>query len=508
MVPLMRTIRGKIILLFLVIVLLPAAPTIYLVGDLVHQSYQVGVNPQVEQALQRGVEFSREVYRLRKQHLSERLAEVVAAAGDAFRRSPPPESSLLPESDDEWRYLAIQVYDPGGRLRWQQGDTLRMSRLSPEHLSEVNQTAGGRMVIGDRRANRFMAIQRLDAPPGGYAVLAAALDSTFLARSDALLRVYQVYRALSLSSASIPGSFLIAFLTINLTIVLATVLIAIWLSRRFTEPLQELVKGTQEIGRGNLDYRIPRRSTDEVGEVVDHFNRMAARLQELQEKTIFLERMAAWQEIARRVAHEIKNPLTPIQLTLQEMVDRYHGGDPEYARLLRECHQIINEELESLRRLVSEFSQFGRLPELNIRMNDLHRIIEEVQGLYPHRNIRLHLDEAVPWLPLDADRIRQVLINLVENAIEADPQNRPIDISTRRKGDWVEVEVEDRGAGIPRELQGQIFRPYFSTRKQGTGLGLAIARKMIEEHGGSISVESHVGEGTRFRFRLPVRSPK
>nr|NIR49760.1 HAMP domain-containing protein [candidate division KSB1 bacterium]NIT72093.1 HAMP domain-containing protein [candidate division KSB1 bacterium]NIX71773.1 HAMP domain-containing protein [candidate division KSB1 bacterium] len=154
-------------------------------------------------------------------------------------------------------------------------------------------------------------------------------------------------------------------MSISLVVILITVALAIWISRRVTQPLGELVKGTQELGRGNLDYRIKQQSQDEVGELVQHFNRMTEELKAYQEKTIYLEKMAAWQEIARRLAHEIKNPLTPIQLTAQEMVDQYRGDD-DYAHLLKECSQIINEEVENLRRLVSEFSEFGRLPELNL----------------------------------------------------------------------------------------------------------------------------------------------
>ncbi|MCB0291339.1 MAG: HAMP domain-containing protein, partial [Calditrichaeota bacterium] len=281
-----------------------------------------------------------------------------------------------------------------------------------------------------------------------------------------------------------------------------TVGIAVWLSRRITRPLGALATGTEELGRGNLDYRIAAQGRDEIGELVRHFNRMAGQLQEFQEKTIYLERMAAWQEIARRLAHEIKNPLTPIQLTIQEMVDQYRGEDADYAQLLRECHGIIHEEIENLRRLVREFSDFGRLPELHIQPGDLHQLIREVRALYPKQEIELELAENLPPLPIDEDRIRRVLINLIENALQADPGHHPITIRTRRREGRVEVEVEDRGSGMSAEVAEKIFQPYFTTKKKGVGLGLAITRKMVEEHGGRIAVHSTPGEGSRFVFEL------
>ena len=294
------------------------------------------------------------------------------------------------------------------------------------------------------------------------------------------------------------------FLVIALSIILLTIGIAIRLSRRISEPIGELVKGTQEVGRGNLDYQVQAGRDDEIGELIRHFNGMATELKEFQEKTIYLEKMAAWQEIARRLAHEIKNPLTPIQLTIQEMVDQYSGKDAEYQDLIRECHGIINEEIENLRRLVREFSDFGRLPELHLAESDLNAFIRDIRKLYPHLNIQLQLTDQRTSLQMDEDRIRQVLINLIENASQADSGNRPIIIKTAVEKNFLTVSVTDQGKGIPEAEIEKVFQPYFTTKNSGIGLGLAITRKMIEEHNGDIFVESKVGQGSTFTFKLPI----
>ncbi len=504
----MKSIRTKIILIFLGVVLLPLLPTIWLVNDLVHQSYQVGVNPQVEKALKQGVEFSRQLYNIRKIQLSDKLSKLELPdqfAQDAEGTSLSQLNEMLLENKQSWRFLSIQFYDAAGQLLSERKFGKNNSKiLSDHHFKQIEKSPGEKMIFANRKENRFFAVEKRKIDKtSGYLALLAAMDEQFLEKTDNNLEVYQLYRSLSLSPISIPKSFFYTFLLISIIVLLITIALAIWISQRITHPLGELVKGTEEIGKGNLDYHIHQQSRDEVGELVRQFNRMTGELKAYQEKTIYLEKMAAWQEIARRLAHEIKNPLTPIQLTAQEMVDQYQTED-EYANLLKECNQIINEEVENLRRLVSEFSEFGRLPELNLQLRDIQSLIHEVQNLYPHRDIQLNMENELPQVEFDADRVRRVLINLIENAIEADPNNQPLVIQVRHTNAELEISVKDRGKGIPHEVQNEIFQPYYTSKSNGMGLGLAITRKMVEEHGGKIRVTSTSGEGSIFTFTLPT----
>ncbi|RMF57798.1 MAG: HAMP domain-containing protein [Calditrichaeota bacterium] len=506
----MNSIRNKLIILFLCITILPLIPLAWIVNQLVHYSYQIGVNPSVEEALKSGIDFSLNVYQQKKQHLQETLQTIIASEAITEQIESPETTltlpvTLLPRDDGEWRYKGIFIFN---RNLKKKGAVIRGGVAPPEISSEQLQKFFSQgieeVVIANRAQNLFYAIRKLPENLG-VAVLVASLDPSFLKKSDHLLQMYKLYRSLHLTEVSIPRQFLYTFLALSLFILMATVMVATWFSRKITGPLKELVEGTRELGRGNLDFRVQLQSQDEIGDLAEHFNQMAKALKDYQERTIYLERMAAWREIARRLAHEIKNPLTPIQLTVQEMVDQYPGDDPEYQKLLQECHGIISEELENLRKLVHEFSEFGRLPELQLSPRQLHHLITEVVRLYPHQTIECHFDPEVGEIEVDEDRFRRIIINLLENAIQANEKQLPITITTHKEEEEVIIKVTDQGKGIPEEHLSRIFQPYFTTRSGGAGLGLAITRRMVEEHGGTISVQSEVGKGTTFTIKLPVK---
>ncbi len=498
----MSTVRNKIILIFLGTVLLPVIPISILVNNLVHHSYSVGVNPSVETALATSIGHSRELY----QHRKEQLGNIANELLDQLPADAEAKHLTLPEATKEWRFLALRMYQQNGRLLGErQTDGLDVPRVKQGHLRHSDQLPSGQLIVSDRDHNRFAAVTRTDRSGSRqYLVLTAAVNDDFLQETDQTLEVHQMYQRLSLQEVSIPQNLLTAFLVLGFLVVAVATAIAIWISRRITEPIAALVTGTEELGKGNLDYRIEKTSSDEIGELVERFNSMARDLKTSQEKAIYLEKMAAWQEIARRLAHEIKNPLTPIQLTVQEMVDQYSESDESYRQLLTECHQIVNEEIENLRKLVNEFSAFGRLPELQKERGNLNTLINDIIKLYPHLAFQQDLAEDMPVFSFDDDRIRRVLINLIENAAQAGGDKTPIELSSRRIERFAEVSVKDSGSGIPPAVQRQIFQPYFSTKPDGVGLGLAITRKMIEEHGGEIRVNSVSGQGSIFTFKLPI----
>lgn len=502
----MKRMRTKIIIILLFAVLLPAIPLSFLVYDLVNQSYRVGVNPQVAQALENGLIFSKQLYNLQRKLLSddlERFSEAIASSPDGGKAA----AGRFRTDSTFWKLLSLGLTDNQGNWRWRHsfiGE--EPPPLDRRILKQFQSPGQRRLIASDRAKNLFVAVQKIlqGDRPVGYLVLQARLKEEFLNRADHTLKVHQIYQTLDLNRHSLPHSFLYAFIAFTLILLSLVVGVGIWISARITAPLTLLVKGTAEIGRGNLDFRLPdSRRNDEFGQLITHFNRMAGELKANQQRLIYLEKMAAWQQMARKLAHEIKNPLTPIQLTLQQLVDQYDDSNPEYRRLLHECSGIINEEIGSLRRLVSEFSEFGRMPELDVQSGNLNRLIGEVSKLYGER-IRLSLDERIPDFPFDHDRMRRVLINLIENALQADPQHRPVEIRTEMQEATVRLTVSDRGTGIAPEQLSRIFEPYFSTKKEGMGLGLAITRLIVEEHGGSITVESRVGQGSTFIINLPL----
>lgn len=226
------------------------------------------------------------------------------------------------------------------------------------------------------------------------------------------------------------------------------------------------------------------------------------------------QKAAAWHEVARRIAHEIKNPLTPIALSaerLRRMLDRASGSSADQARIIRECSELISQEVESLRALVDEFSQFARFPSAQPRPSDLNDIIHNglavFAGRLDHVDIRLDLAPQLPPLSLDPDQIKRVVVNLVDNAAEA-MQDRPLRrlfISTAAPTpETVELSISDTGAGISPQDREKLFLPYFSTKSRGTGLGLAIVSHIIQEHHALIRVEDNRPAGARFVIEFPV----
>ena len=224
---------------------------------------------------------------------------------------------------------------------------------------------------------------------------------------------------------------------------------------------------------------------------------------------------AAWREVARRLAHEIKNPLTPIQLSAERLRRKYLGENrPMPPEVLDRATHTIVQQVKAMRDMVNAFSEYARAPEMSVDTVDLNRLIIQVADLYPRDDsqpkLTLALDRELPEIDADAVRIRQVMHNLIRNAMEAmdGKAGAEVRVATRQvvseKGDMVEVRVSDEGPGFQTEALDEVFEPYVTTKPKGTGLGLAIVKKLVEEHGGNIWVESAPGEGASVRFQLPV----
>lgn len=224
------------------------------------------------------------------------------------------------------------------------------------------------------------------------------------------------------------------------------------------------------------------------------------------------QRLAAWQEVARRIAHEIKNPLTPIQLSAQRLRKRFLDRIGEDRDIFDQCTATIVAQVDEIKKLAGEFSDFARMPKLRRETNDLGRLAEEVVFLYQeaHRSLTItcRIDPALPLFPFDAVQIKRVLINLLDNAVTALGDGGAIEVrvgpAPERETPMAMLRVADNGPGIPADVRLRIFEPYFSTRKSGTGLGLAIAHTIVSEHGGTIRARDNHPTGTVFTVELPL----
>ena len=282
-------------------------------------------------------------------------------------------------------------------------------------------------------------------------------------------------------------------------------------ARRITGGLDGLVAGAQAAARGELEHRVPVTSTDEIGEVAGAFNLMLEDLRSAEERLVIAERIAAWQEIARRLAHEIKNPLTPIQMAMDNLRKTWRKQHPSFGEILEESTATVLEESDRLRRIVTEFSDFARMPKADPHPLDLTDAVAAALALYQGETpVERRLADGLPPVAADRGQLTQVVLNLVENARDAiaGKADGAIVVTTRMgdAGDRVELVVDDNGPGVAADLRDKVFAPYFTTKhgRGGTGLGLAIVHRIVADHGGRITIGEAPTGGARFTIELPL----
>jgi nitrogen fixation/metabolism regulation signal transduction histidine kinase len=286
--------------------------------------------------------------------------------------------------------------------------------------------------------------------------------------------------------------------------ILGTIL-ATFIARSVTKPILDLVAGTKEISKGNLDYKVEAKGKDEIATLIESFNTMASQLKSSRERLMITERLAAWRNVARQIAHEIKNMLSPIQLSMYRL--KKNLGSERYNEIFEQSYTSIINEVENLKNMITEFSNFARMPKPRKVPSSINEITQNAVNLYTglpeNIEIKVDLAENIPQLMADSDQMRQVLHNLIGNAVEAMPTGGKISVTTHLETDEnIVMEITDTGCGMSEEVMQKIFTPYFTTKEKGTGLGMAIVAQIIEEHGGSISVESTQGVGTKVIVKL------
>ncbi|TDI80377.1 MAG: HAMP domain-containing protein [Caldithrix sp.] len=506
----MKRIRTKLILSLLVSTLLPIYPVYYQVKNLLQQSIEVGYNENVVTALDQAAAISRELYSIYKDQTLSQAMEL--SSTQWVRKLFEQRNVRATEIEEEAKSIGgkIDVFDLEGNLVLTGSST--QDHAYPMIYQNIvvqltkKQTPEILDIVNDPAHILAFAPIKSNSKKKGFLVVTKIVDEEFTIGSKQVVRVNQMFKTLDFFEGEVTSGFLLFFFVVYVPAAGLSIALGIYFSRKITSPLLSLVKGTKKIAGGDWNYRVKADSKDEVGDLVHSFNTMITTLKEKQDQVVSLEKMAAWREIARILAHEIKNPLTPIQLTVQHMKDKYEGDDPEYGKLLEECSEIVIDEIESLRTLVREFSEFARMPKLSLSHGDLNELVEEVRKLYPNNNISMELERTLPELNFDHEKMRRVVINLIENGLDSINEKGvgDIQIRTSLEDKMAVIHYSDTGNGIPDEIREKIFEPYFSTKKSGMGLGLAIVKRIIEEHGGRISIESEEGKGTKFEIELPI----
>jgi signal transduction histidine kinase len=296
-------------------------------------------------------------------------------------------------------------------------------------------------------------------------------------------------------------------------VIALSMLLGWWISARVTRPIEELAAASREVAAGYWKAHVEVHSRDEVGQLANAFNEMTDQLTEQREQLVQTERVAAWRELARRLAHELKNPLFPLQLTVENLQRAREQTSEQFDEVFFESTATLRAELESLKTIVSRFSDFAKMPTPEFEPVDLNELVRSAIKLFepqlapmgrPPITPELYLDEKLPKPMADPILLRRALENLILNSLDAMPAGGTLTVRTAHRPGAVRLEVTDTGEGLSPEECSRLFTPYYTTKRHGTGLGLAIVQSVVSDHSGRIEVESAPGAGATFRIELPM----
>lgn len=514
----------KILTAIVAVAVVPLLGTLILGQEVLREAYQVGINRQVRGELEKGLELYRSYFiALRKSDESTTYAVVNDwLLSRALKQK---DTSLLHRRiqrliDQNERIARIIVQDSAGHLL---AISRNADRLNPQKMRLLD----------------FHRSKRVDK--NTYSVTV-----TFATRSDPFNdfqtagELFKVYSRLQEGTFYVSGVFGVVYIVFMLSVIIFALAVGIVMSRRVTHRVAVLAAATSRVGAGDLTVEVPSDTKDEIGELTSAFNNMVRDIRQSRDRIEYLQRIGAWQEFARRLAHEIKNPLTPIQLAVQEIHRSYSGDDDHYRYKLSETLSIVEEEVAVLRRLVGEFSEFAKLPDVRLAPYELNEFVQDASRSYGFIedssfesdsnvpiDIRWELSDLPIPVKIDSMMLKRCIDNLLLNAKHAVLQNGRhkksypndldaennhnhtngiIRIRTRIHNNRAVIDIEDNGPGIPKEQRNLVFSPYYTTKKDGTGLGLAIVKKVVLEHSGEVvCTESSLG-GVSFQIHLPISS--
>lgn len=548
-----RNLTGKterrLATIILLTTMVPLVAALYLVNSMFEQASAIWFNPEIGEQLDRGVDVYKDYVKAVKDDLKH---QTMAIAADPVLREAAKKrniETLESEIDALFPHFPelVSLAVLSGPAALEKGD--------PKYEAEVAQKTMARRDRGrpvDPQKEKSLDVSRplTDDEEGPALVATFAVSGQRLGELENAGNVVARYHQLEASRGQLYQAYVRVFGMLLTITALAALVLGIVLARGLTRRINRLGAAINVVAQGDLSVRVPVTGSDELTDLARTFNRMIAEMAQSRARIEFLQRVGAWQDMAQRLAHEIKNPLTPIQLAVQEAHKKYGGDDPRYRQLLDTTLEIVEEEVGTLRRLVGDFSNFARLPHAELVKAKLSDFLRDCETQLSHledptlgeaavdtdpddspRSSRPAQSVEIRWDPpaadvevaIDRQMLRRVMVNLVRNAVQAirdshrrksSPGSDPdlpvlgtlghVVVSAEKDGDGARIVVEDDGPGIADSVRGRIFDPYFTTKSDGTGLGLAIVKKVVVEHGGEIeATKSHRLGGARFVVRLP-----
>jgi two-component system, NtrC family, nitrogen regulation sensor histidine kinase NtrY len=653
--PLTTRLRTKLVLSFVGLSLVPTMLLFFAAAGFINNTVHNWFNTQVETSLSESLEVAQTYYKnsaSNSLYYGRQISGFIKKQKLLNQDNLPQLKELIRQKQKEYNLGVVEVYSaqreelvqasnpdvPKGEFTNPASEDINVG-LAGSELTRINQAGKADLIRGIVPV--YSTYNQRDVV--GVVVVNYYVPYSLVNKMKEITESYHEFRQLKILKNPIRTGYIITLFLITVVIVFFAYWMGVYLANSMTKPVQELVKATRAVADGNLDVHIESYSRDEIGMLVQSFNRMTDDLrskqralntsneelsrinQEIEQRRRYMEivlrnvaagvisvdrdgvittintsaeklltintgsvlgknfrdilreshleivkeslkdlviakqdtihrqitldvrgtrlslhlhltmlrdesgdfmgtvlvlddltqvmkaqRMAAWREVARRIAHEIKNPLTPIQLSAQRLRKRYLSRFGDDEKVFDECTEMIIKSVDELKNLVNEFSNFARMPAIQPEPNDLNGIIRETLTLYQeaHRGVAFSFtpDSQLPQLKIDRDQIKRVVINLLENAVAAMEEKGTIEISSHYDPElkMADFRIADDGPGIPPEDRSRLFEPYFSTKKTGTGLGLAIVNSVITDHGGFVRVKNNVPRGACFVVELPA----
>ena len=453
--------------------------------------------------------FSRQYSKFYNDRLT-RKGKVINASLDYFVQQAAPNETLANEKFSnalsfevarlaEINDIDINVYDKDGNLSvasqpavYDKG--LVSKKMNPDAFFELEETKVGQLTTQE-------AIGGLN-----YQAIYAPVRN---ARGEAIAYLGMPYFDRSRNISDDVSSFLVALMNVYVFLLICAAILAYFISNSITRPLTIISEKLRILNLNKKNEPIEWKSKDEIGVLIGEYNKMITELEQSAQKLAKGERESAWREMAKQIAHEIKNPLTPMKLSIQYLQRAINAGDPNIEELAKRVTNTLEEQIENLSSIATAFASFAKMPKANneiINLNELLKSITELFNRESETRISFASDSASPMVFADKNQLVSVFNNLVKNAVQSitDERNGEVDIRITEQGEWLTVSVKDNGSGISEELYDKVFVPNFTTKNSGTGLGLAISKQIVEAAVGEIWFESGSGIGTTFYVKLKL----
>jgi two-component system nitrogen regulation sensor histidine kinase NtrY len=409
------------------------------------------------------------------------------------------------------RTATVQLFDRDGNSVYAAGEELFVRSIAgPSGVGEGAPRVGRATIAGEGVLQMVAPIALGPQRLPGAAVLTVRFPENLERTARLLTDSQSLFTRFDRVRPTVLLLLVLTYGVFAAPILLLAVMAGFFLSDRIMRPIEALEEATRRVSDGDYSVRILTRPGEDLGVLVVSFNRMVTELDRARRRMAQAEKVQAWQEIAQRLAHEVKNPLTPIRLAAERLERRYHADAPDFGEVLTRTVRTITREVDALTGLLDEFRSFSRMPEPQFAPVEILPLLREVAAVYRDSpEVAINLDGVDPGASVAGDRgqLRQVFVNLFTNAVEAAGTVRVVVSSHRiERGNRaiLRLRLEDDGPGIPEEIRTTIFDPYVTSKNRGTGLGLAIVERIVFDHDGRISCESAPGSGATFVIDLPV----